>query len=131
MPHPCAVKSRTVVAAVLLDRHDRRLSRREQAQGDDEFVTVHLATEAETVTPEQARAIAKEAYIYGFPMVDSYRVQYSYFVDSAIARSTRATGTRCTASPGSSPRPTPRSRRRTPTPRTRCSAPTCAPSRWC
>ena len=34
-----------------------------------------------TVTPEQARAIAKEAYIYGFPMVDSYRIQYSYFVD--------------------------------------------------
>jgi hypothetical protein len=33
------------------------------------------------VTPEQARAIAKDAYIYGFPMVDSYRVQYSYFVD--------------------------------------------------
>ena len=31
--------------------------------------------------PEQARAIAKEAYIYGFPMVDNYRVQYSYFVD--------------------------------------------------
>jgi hypothetical protein len=33
------------------------------------------------VTPEQARAIAKDAYIYGFPMVDSYRIQYSYFVD--------------------------------------------------
>ncbi|HKP43283.1 DUF1254 domain-containing protein [Mycobacterium sp.] len=33
------------------------------------------------VTPEQARAIAKEAYIYGFPMVDSYRVQYGYFVN--------------------------------------------------
>ena len=33
------------------------------------------------VTPEQARAIAKEAYIYGFPMVDNYRVMYSYFVD--------------------------------------------------
>ena len=31
--------------------------------------------------PDQVRAIAKEAYIYGFPMVDSYRVQYSYFVD--------------------------------------------------
>ena len=28
-----------------------------------------------------ARAIAKEAYIYGFPLVDSYRVQYAYFVD--------------------------------------------------
>ncbi len=36
----------------------------------------------ESVTPEQARAIAKEAYIYGFPMVDSYRIQYAYFVDS-------------------------------------------------
>ncbi len=34
-----------------------------------------------TVTPEQARAIAKEAYIYGFPIVDNYRVQYAYFVD--------------------------------------------------
>lgn len=33
------------------------------------------------VTPDEARAIAKEAYIYGFPMVDNYRVQYSYFVD--------------------------------------------------
>jgi hypothetical protein len=29
----------------------------------------------------EARAIAKEAYIYGFPLVDSYRIQYSYFVD--------------------------------------------------
>jgi hypothetical protein len=34
-----------------------------------------------SVTPEQARAIAKEAYVYGFPMVDSHRIQYSYFVD--------------------------------------------------
>lgn len=33
------------------------------------------------VTPEQARAIAKEAYIYGFPIVDNYRVNYAYFVD--------------------------------------------------
>ena len=33
-----------------------------------------------SMAPEQARAIAKEAYIYGFPMVDSYRIQYSYFV---------------------------------------------------
>ena len=29
----------------------------------------------------EARAIAKEATIYGFPLVDSYRIQYSYFVD--------------------------------------------------
>jgi hypothetical protein len=34
-----------------------------------------------TITPEEARAISKEAYIYGFPMVDNYRIQYSYFVD--------------------------------------------------
>lgn len=34
------------------------------------------------VTPEQARAIAKEAYVWGFPMVDNYRVMYSYFVNS-------------------------------------------------
>jgi hypothetical protein len=33
------------------------------------------------VTPEAARAIAKEAYIYGFPIVDNYRVMYSYFVN--------------------------------------------------
>jgi hypothetical protein len=36
---------------------------------------------AADVTPAEARAIAKEAYIYGYPMVDSYRIQYGYFVD--------------------------------------------------
>jgi hypothetical protein len=34
------------------------------------------------VTPAEARNIAKEAYTYGFPLVDSYRIQYAYFVDS-------------------------------------------------
>jgi hypothetical protein len=33
-------------------------------------------------TPGEARAIAKDAYIYGFPLVDNYRVNHSYFVDS-------------------------------------------------
>ena len=33
------------------------------------------------MTPEEARAIAREAYIYGYPVVDSYRIQYAYFVD--------------------------------------------------
>ncbi len=33
------------------------------------------------LTPQEARAIAKEAYIYGFPMVDNYRVQHAYFID--------------------------------------------------
>jgi hypothetical protein len=40
------------------------------------------APTAGPVTPEQARAIAKEAYVYGFPMVDSYRIQHAYFVDT-------------------------------------------------
>src|SRR6202142_2378456 len=35
-----------------------------------------------SVSPEEARKIAKEAYVYGFPLVDSYRIQYDYFVDS-------------------------------------------------
>jgi hypothetical protein len=34
------------------------------------------------VTPAQARTIAKEAYVYGNPMVDNYRIQYAYFVDT-------------------------------------------------
>ena len=34
-----------------------------------------------SVTRDEAREIAKEAYIYGFPMVDSYRIQYAYCVD--------------------------------------------------
>lgn len=35
---------------------------------------------AAEVSPAEARAIAKEAYIYGSPMVDSYRITYAYFV---------------------------------------------------
>jgi hypothetical protein len=35
-----------------------------------------------SVSPDEARAISKEAYIYGFPMVDSYRIQHAYFVDA-------------------------------------------------
>ena len=34
------------------------------------------------VTLAEARAIAKEAYVYGFPMVDNYRIQCDYFVNS-------------------------------------------------
>jgi hypothetical protein len=35
------------------------------------------------VSATEARAIAKEAYIYGEPIVDNYRIQYAYFVDRA------------------------------------------------
>ena len=34
-----------------------------------------------TLTPAEARAIAKEAYAYANPVVDSYRVIYGYFLD--------------------------------------------------
>src|SRR5512137_2463474 len=34
-----------------------------------------------TLTPKEARQIAKEAYVYGFPIVDNYRVNHSFFVD--------------------------------------------------
>src|SRR5436309_9897219 len=37
---------------------------------------------AADITPAEARAIVKEAYIYGFPLVDNYRIQYGYFVDT-------------------------------------------------
>jgi hypothetical protein len=40
-----------------------------------------IAGRAADTTPAEARAIAKEAYIYGFPLVDNYRIQHSYFVD--------------------------------------------------
>jgi hypothetical protein len=33
------------------------------------------------VAPGEARAIAREAYVYGFPIVDNYRILYSYFAN--------------------------------------------------
>ncbi|MBC8108215.1 MAG: DUF1254 domain-containing protein [Anaerolineae bacterium] len=38
-------------------------------------------SDAADLMPAEARAIAKEAYIYGFPLVDNYRIQHTYFVD--------------------------------------------------
>ena len=37
--------------------------------------------QSQSISAAEARAIAKDAYIYGFPLVDSYRIQYAYFVD--------------------------------------------------
>jgi hypothetical protein len=37
--------------------------------------------QAQSISATEARTIAKDAYIYGFPLVDSYRIQYAYFVD--------------------------------------------------
>lgn len=33
------------------------------------------------LSPAEARAIARDAYIYGFPLVDNLRIMYAYFVD--------------------------------------------------
>jgi hypothetical protein len=44
------------------------------------FAPAHAQT---GVSPAEARAIAKEAYIYGEPIVDNYRIQHAYFVDRA------------------------------------------------
>jgi hypothetical protein len=35
------------------------------------------------LTVNEARRIAKEATIYGFPLVDSYRINHAYFVDTS------------------------------------------------
>lgn len=45
------------------------------------LVGCSIPAHAQTVTSAETRAIAKEAYIYGFPLVDNYRVQHSYFMD--------------------------------------------------
>src|SRR5882762_1355547 len=44
-------------------------------------ILTSIASSAFAQSTTEARAIAKEATIYGFPLVDSYRIQHSYFVD--------------------------------------------------
>jgi len=40
-----------------------------------------LSSCSQKLTPEEAKAIAKEAYIYGFPMVVNYKTMYMYALD--------------------------------------------------
>jgi hypothetical protein len=42
------------------------------------FSTAHAQA---PITPAEVRAIAKDAYIYGYPLADSYRILYASFVD--------------------------------------------------
>lgn len=42
---------------------------------------VPAAHAADDVTPQEAREIARDAYIYGYSLVENYRIQYAYFVD--------------------------------------------------
>ena len=46
------------------------------------LVLASASGHAQEVTPTEARAIAKEAYVYGYPMVDNYRIMHAYFVDA-------------------------------------------------
>mgnify|MGYP001791497831 FL=1 len=36
--------------------------------------------DSSTLTPQEARLIAKDAFIYAYPMVDSYRIIFAYFL---------------------------------------------------
>jgi hypothetical protein len=44
-------------------------------------LALNVNSRAVDITPAEARAIAKEAYTYGYPMVDSYRILNAYFVN--------------------------------------------------
>jgi hypothetical protein len=60
------------------------ITRRGFAGGIALLPTLRFTAHAQTnVSAAEARAIAKEAYIYGEPIVDNYRIQYAYFVDRA------------------------------------------------
>ena len=57
------MKTKTILAAALV------------------FGLVLAFARAADITPAEARAIAREAYTYGYPMVDSYRILNAYFVN--------------------------------------------------
>jgi hypothetical protein len=46
------------------------------------LTSASTSVQAQDVTATEARAIAKEAYVYGFPIVDNYRIQHAYFVET-------------------------------------------------
>ena len=78
----------------------------------------------------EARAIAEQALVYGFPLVVNYGTLYDFNVDKR-RRSTKAPSTASSAKPASSPPRTRRSSPRTATRPIRCCRWTSARSRWC
>ena len=44
------------------------------------LLSLPITGNAADPTPAEARAIAREAYIYGYPMVDGYRINYAYWL---------------------------------------------------
>jgi hypothetical protein len=63
----------------------KRITRRGFVGGVAVLPALHFAAaHAQAgLSPAEARAIAKEAYIYGFPIVDNYRIQHTYWMDKA------------------------------------------------
>src|SRR5712671_8138015 len=61
----------------------KTITRRGFVGGVAVFPVLHLtAADAQiNVSPAEARTIAKEAYVYGFPIVDNYRIQHAYWMD--------------------------------------------------
>lgn len=47
------------------------------------FIACAKKEKAPVFTAAEARAIARDAYVYGFPVVDSYRIMYAYNVDAS------------------------------------------------
>ena len=50
--------------------------------GADCHASGHTTAGATTLTPQEAQAIARDAYIYGFPIVENYKTLYAYAVDT-------------------------------------------------
>ena len=88
------------------------------------------ATAQTNVSPAEARSIAKEAFIYGYPLVDSYRVEYAYFVDHKSPEF-KAPWNQITNIPRVFTPKDVQFKRRTRTRRTRGSGSTCARNRSC
>ena len=108
------------------------ITRRTFAGGFATLPALHFtAAVAQTsVTPAEARAIAKEAYIYGFPIVDNYRVQHAYWVDKTNPEYKGPWNQIWNSAVSTRPR-TRRSRHPTRTRLTRSSARTCVPNLSC
>jgi len=58
-------------------------SRDEPAQVSSSAAGKVADTMVTSVNPDEARAIAKQAYVYGFPMVMNYKTLYNYVIDKS------------------------------------------------
>jgi hypothetical protein len=45
------------------------------------LLPIQASAQSPSLSAQEARTLAKDATIYGFPLVDNYRILYSYFVD--------------------------------------------------